>query len=146
MTGIEIPVLAQQLGPVLAPYLPYLLKGVKKAGEAAAAMGKKIVEADWDKALRVWEKLRPHVEKQPDVQKRVEEAAEKVEDPRAEMLLTWELEKVLKAMPPQEVYEIQSMVQEAKSETRVVTASGTRSVAIGGDANRAKIDTGDKKN
>jgi hypothetical protein len=145
MTGIDIPVLAQTLGPYLAPYLPYLLKGVKKAGEVAAAMGKMVVEADWAKAVRIWEKLRPQVEKQPEIKDRMEEASKKPDDPRVEVILTWELEKVLAALPPQDVREIQNMVTEIKSETRVTTASGPAAVAIGGDANRANIRTNVKK-
>ena len=43
----------------LAPYLPYLLKGLKLAGqEAAKALGEKAGEQGFEQAKALWEKLR----------------------------------------------------------------------------------------
>ena len=144
---IEIPLLAQQLSSLLAPFLPYLIKGGITAGEEAAkALGKKFSEASWNLAVKVWTKLGEKVAQDPDVEKRVQEVAEKSSDPRAEAMLSWDLEKVLAALQPNELNEIQNMMNQTTTETRTVTASGERSVAIGGNVSGSTISTGDTYN
>jgi urease accessory protein UreF len=143
MTLPTIPEVAKEAAPVLLPYLPYLLKGIKKAGELATAASQKLGEVQWDVVLKVWDRLRPTVEKQPEVKERLEEVAENKEDPDAETMLAWELRKVLAELPEKEVQEVHNLIQQTRSETRTVTASGERSVAIGGDASNATISTGD---
>jgi hypothetical protein len=133
----SIAALASQLAPAVLPYLPYLLKGVNY-------VGKKLGEVNWDVVLKVWERLRPQVEEQPEVKQHLEEAAQKPDDPRAAALVSWDLEKILAALPPQQLTEIQTMLSQSTTETRTVTASGERAVAIGGSADHATITTGDQ--
>ena len=53
------PQLPAQLAQFLAPYLPYLVKGVKLAGqEAAKKLGEKASEQGFDHAKALWDKLR----------------------------------------------------------------------------------------
>ena len=140
MTLVNIPQLATQLSPLILPYIPHLLKGAKRAAEWT---GEKLSEIDWDTALKIWDKLKPQVEKQPEVKQDLERVAEKTDDKRSETVLSWDLEKLLAALPPQQVNEIQNIITETKTEIRTTTASGERSVAIGGDASGSTISTGD---
>jgi urease accessory protein UreF len=144
MSALAIPQLASEIGPMLLPYLPYLLKGAKKAGDLATQVGQKLGEVNWDVVIKVWDKLRPQVEKQPEVKERLEEVAERKEDPRAETLLAWELEKILENLPSKDLQDIHNLIQQSQVETRTTIASGERSVAIGGDASNAQITTGDQ--
>jgi urease accessory protein UreF len=144
MSALAIPQFASEIGPMLLPYLPFLLKGAKKAGDLATQAGRKLGTVDWDVVIKVWEKLRPQVEKQPEVKQRLEEVAKRKEDPRAETLLAWELEKVLKNLSPKDLQDIHNLIQQSQHEMRTTIASGERSVAIGGDASSAEITTGDQ--
>jgi len=57
---MDYPQLSTQLVQFLAPYLPYLVKGLKLAGqEAAKKLGEKASEQGFDHAKALWEKLRP---------------------------------------------------------------------------------------
>ena len=142
---VEIAALAQQLSPIITPYLPHLLKGAKTLGkEALEKLGEKASEAGWNLAYKVWEKLDPIVKSKQEVADRLNEAAEKPDDPRSETLVSWELEKVLSALQPNEITEIQNILTKTKTETRTTIASGERSVAVGGDAPGATFITGDQ--
>jgi len=60
----------------LAPFLPYLLKGVKLAGqEAANKLGEKAGEQGFEQAKALWERLRPKVEARPAVLEAAQDAA-----------------------------------------------------------------------
>ncbi|HEX7974470.1 MAG TPA: hypothetical protein VF498_08690 [Anaerolineales bacterium] len=139
----DIPPLAQQLAPLVLPALPYLLKGAKKVGDILTTAGQKAGEIQWDVVFKIWEKIHPQVEQQPEVKKRLEEVAQKPDDPRAATLLSWDLEKVLAALKPDELTEIQNTLNQSRTEKRTTIAKGERSVAIGGDASGNTIITGD---
>jgi hypothetical protein len=114
---IEAAPLVQQLAPILAPALPYLLKYTAAGKDAAKkALGDKFVEDTWNKATAIWKILKPEVEKKPEVANELEEVAQKPNDPRAETILSWQIEKILKAMPLDKLKEIQGIVGESKSE------------------------------
>jgi hypothetical protein len=136
--------LAQQLAGLLAPALPFLAGPTATALKDAAgkAAGGKLGEAAWDKAVKVWEKLLPQVEREPEVSKAIKEVAEKGDDPRAEAILSWELEKLLKALPDETLKEIKGIL-EAKTEGGAAIAID-RGVAIGGNASDNVIITGDR--
>ena len=140
MTPLTVPQIANEIGPMLLPYLPYLLKGAKKAGDLAADIGRKLGDVEWDTVFKIWEKLRPQVEKQPEVKEQFKKVAER-ED---EKLLAWELEKVLENLHQQELQEIHNLIQQSKNEFRTTSASGERSVAIGGGVSGSTITTGDQ--
>ena len=144
MTLPDLPDLAQQLAPTLLPFLPYLLKGAKSALDLATAAWRKLGEVEWDTVFKIWERIKPQIDRQPEVKKHLEEAAQKPDDPRAAALVSWDLEKILAALPPQQVSEIHQILTQTRTESRTVTASGERAVAIGGDAPGASINTGDQ--
>jgi hypothetical protein len=122
--------LAQQIAVLLAPFLPGLMKAGSKAVETA---GGKAGEAAWNKAVNLWSKLRPQVEKEPEVAKALQELAEKGDDPRAQAVLSWQLEKLLAALPPETLEEIREIVAEPGHETHITIATGG-SIAVGRDA------------
>jgi hypothetical protein len=144
MTLPTIPVVAKEAAPILLPYLPYLLKGIKKAGELATAAGRKLGEVQWDVVLGVWDRLRPAVEKQPEVKERMEEVAENNNDPDAETMLAWELRKVLAELPEKDVQEVHNLIQLSRSKKEKINQPGSRNIAIIGDVNQSSFSTGDQ--
>lgn len=133
--------LAKEAAALLAPFLSRLM-GTASAGAMKAA-SKKAGEAAWDRAARLWYKLWPQVEKEPKVAKALQEVAETGDDPQeVEAVISFNLKKIMKDLPPETLAEIQNIFAESNSETRVA-ASGDRSVAVGGDST-APIITGDK--
>jgi hypothetical protein len=135
--------LAQQIAVQLAPVLPYLIVPTAVAAKEAAekAAGEKIGEAAWNQIVNLWSKLKPEVEKEPEVVKTLQEVAQKPDDPRAETILSWQIEKILKAMPKEKLKEIQGIVGESRSEFRVTIATNG-GIAIGGNAKGIIISTG----
>jgi hypothetical protein len=123
----------------LAPFLPYVVQaGHKVAGKAADAIGEEAANY----AQRLWERLRPGVEAKPAAQEAVEEVAKSPEDEDALGALRIQLRKLLEE--DQELAaELTSIWQEARA-ANVVTASGERSVAVGGDVSGSTIITGDQ--
>ena len=127
--------LVQQAAELMAPLLPYLMIPTANAAKDAAikALGGKFVEATWNKATAIWEKFRPEVEKKPDVAQALSEVAEKIDDPNAEAVLSWQLKKVMADMPSKDIDEIRSIFSDKTNEVQVTVASNG-SVAIGGNA------------
>jgi hypothetical protein len=123
----------------LAPFLPYVVQaGHKVAGKAADAIGEEAANY----AQRLWERLRPGVEAKPAAQEAVEEVAKSPEDEDALGALRIQLRKLLEE--DQELAaELTSIWQEARA-ANVVTASGERSVAVGGNVSGSTIITGDQ--
>jgi hypothetical protein len=140
-----IEALAQQIATQLAPVLPYLAAPTALAAKdaAAKAAGGKVGEAAWNKAVNLWSKIRPAVEKEPEVAKALQEVAQKPEDPRTEAILSWQLEKILASMPTKELNEIQGIVNKSRSEVRVITAMNG-GIAIGGNATGNIMFTNDR--
>jgi len=80
----------------LAPYLPYLLKGVKLAGqEAAKKLGEKAAEGGFEQAKALWDKLRPKVEARPAALEAAQDAAAHPDDADALAALRLQLKKLL---------------------------------------------------
>jgi len=137
------PQLPAQLVQLLAPYLPYLVKGIKLAGqEAAKKLGEKASEQGFDHAKALWEKLRPKVEAKPAALEAVQDAAEHPDDEDALAALRLQLKKLLAEDQPL-AQELARLLQQAQAGGRTVTASGNRSVAIGGNVSGSVIVTGD---
>lgn len=111
---------------VLAPVLPYL---VEKAGHVAAGEAiKKVGKEAWG----LWEKLRGAVQANPAASQAVDDLAAQPDDEDLRAVLRVQLKKLLQADP--------SLADEVAR--LIVTASGDRSVAAGGDV-RGTIITGD---
>ena len=136
---MDYPQLSTQLVQFLAPYLPYLVKGLKLAGqEAAKKLGEKASEQGFDHAKALWEKLRP--------KKNVEQVAQTVAAlPDNQALREALREEIARALQEDSALreEIARLWGEAQASGVTVTASGDRSVAIGGNVSGSVIITGD---
>ena len=138
------PQLPAQLVQFLAPFLPYLLEGAKVAGqEAAKVLGKRTSEHGLDQAKTLWEKLRPKVEAKPAALEAVQETAAHPNDEDALAALRLQLKKLL-AEDQALAQELARLLEQAHPAGQNVTASGDRSVAIGGNVSGSVIVTGDR--
>jgi len=132
--------LAQNVVAFLAPFLPYLVK----AGEGAAKeAGKKFTGEAWERAQGLWNKLRPKVEEKPAAQEVVQDLAKDPNDRDLQAALRVQLKKLL-SEDQDLAQEISALFAEAKEAGVTVTASGERSVAIGGSVSGSTITTGDQ--
>ena len=125
----------------LAPFLPTLVKAGEKAVEKAA-------DAVSDEAFKyagaLWEKLRPKVDAKPAAKEAAEDAAAHPDNEDAVASLRRQLEKLLEEDRGL-ADDVARIWQEAKAANVVqVTASGERSVAVGGDVTGSTIVTGDQ--
>lgn len=132
--------LAAQLAGLLAPFLPKLLETTAASGKKAVdTLAEKAGGAAWNKAVSVWNMLRPEVEKEPEVAKAIQDVALNAEDPDAKIALAWQLKKL--TLPPTTLAGIQKIVAESKSDFRITTAD-RGGVAIGGNVSGGTIFAG----
>jgi hypothetical protein len=90
------PQLPSQLVQFLAPFLPYLLKGLKLAGqEAAKKLGEKASEQGFEQTKALWDRLRPKVEARPAALEAAQDAAAHPDDADALAALRLQLRKLL---------------------------------------------------
>lgn len=125
----------------LAPFLPTLVK----AGEKVVA---KAADAASDEAFKyakaLWERLKPGVEAKPAAQEAADEVAARPDDEDALAALRLQLRKLLEADAQLEG-DVAAIWRQAEAANVVqVTASGERSVAVGGDVTGSTIVTGDQ--
>jgi len=128
--------LAQKIATFLMPLLPYLLKIGDKAAED---VGKKIGGEAWDKAKALWDKLRR--------KKSVEQVAQTAAAlPDNQALREALREEIARALQEDSTLqrEVARLWGEAGAAGVTVTASGSHSVAIGGDVIGSTIITGDR--
>jgi hypothetical protein len=138
--------LPAQLVQLLAPFLPYLFKGAKLAGqEAAKKLGEKAGEQGFEQAKTLWEKLRPKVEAKPAALEAAQDAATHPDDEDTLAALRLQLKKLL-AEDESLAQEMTRLLEQARAAGKNVTASGSRSVAIGGNVSGSVIVTGDNNN
>jgi hypothetical protein len=138
---MDIVALTHAVTTTLVPVLPYLLKAGEKAAEEA---GKKAAGETWDWAKELWTRLRPKVEAKPAALEAVRDVAQTPDDEDAQAALRVQLKKLL-AEDQTLTEEVTDWWQRAKAAGVMVTASGDRSVAIGGDVLGSTIVTGDRK-
>lgn len=139
---LDLSQLAAQIGPILAPFLPYLLKGVKKAGEKAfEKAGEKLTETGWEKAGKIWGKIRPVAEKKPATLETLAKVSEHPEDPKSETVLEWSIQELLRDMPDEILVDLKQIVNEGTNTINL--ASGDRSIAINGGVENSVINSGD---
>jgi hypothetical protein len=133
--------LPAQLVQLLAPYLPYLVKGVELAGqEAAKKLGEKAGEQGFEQAKALWDKLRH--------KKNVEQVAQTVAAlPDNQALREALREEIARALAEDDslAQELARLLPQSGPAGQTVIASGERSVAIGGNASGNVIITGDVK-
>ncbi|MFH8838070.1 hypothetical protein [Streptomyces sp. NPDC017868] len=127
-----------QLVDFLAPFLAPLLEGAGRATAAAAG------EA-WDHAARLWNRLADRVRDRPAALEAAQDVAESPDSTGARDALAWQLEKLLTADTAlrEELSALWKQATAAGVTVTNVTASGTRSIAIGGDVSGGSISTGD---
>ena len=144
---MDFTALAASLTTALLPLLPYLLK----AGEGAASQtGKNIADKtlEWGKSL--WSKLQPKVEAKPAALEAAQDAALNPDDKDAQGALRRQLAKLLES-DQSLAEEVKRWLDEGKASGNitaggnVVTASGERSIAIGGNATNNTFNTNDQK-
>jgi len=128
--------LAQKIAAFLLPFLPHLLKVGDKAAEE---VGKKIGGEGWERAKALWGKLRH--------KKNVEQVAQTVAAlPDNQALRDALREEIARALQEDGALreEVARLWGEAGAAGVTVTASGDRSVAVGGDVSGSVILTGDR--
>jgi hypothetical protein len=131
--------LPAQLVQFLTPFLPYLVKGVKLAGqEAAKKLGEKAGEQSLEQAKALWDKLRR--------KKNVEQVAQTAAAlPDNQALREALREEIARALAEDEslAQELARLLPQSGPAGQTVIASGERSVAIGGNVSGSTIITGD---
>ena len=137
---MDIAVLASSLTTVLVPLLPYLLKAGEKAAEET---GKTVAvqTLDWGKSL--WSKLKPKVEAKPAALEAVQDAAQAPGDEDLQAALRVQLQKLL-TEDQSFAEEVSRWLEQGKAAGINVSATGERSVAIGGNVKGSTIVTGDQ--
>jgi hypothetical protein len=134
------PQLPAQLVQFLAPFLPYLVKGLKLAGqEAAKKLGEKAGEQSLDHAKAMWDKLRR--------KKNVEQVAQTVAAlPDNQALREALREEIARALAEDQTLaqELARLLEQTRPAGQTVIASSSRSVAIGGNVSGSVIVTGDE--
>jgi hypothetical protein len=104
--------LAQQLASILAPALPHLIAGAnKKAIEGASKMAG---EEAWLKAEQIWSKIKPDIEKNPEINLSIHDAIERKGNFTTEPMLSRELEKL--KLSQETLDDIRRIISEAKLE------------------------------
>jgi len=128
--------LAQKIAVFLSPLLPYLLKVGEKAAEEA---GKKLGGEAWDKAKALWDKLG----RKDKVKTAAEATIALPDNPAIQQGLETEIARALKEDDALREG-IARLWGEAEAAGVTVTASGDRSVAVGGSVSGSVIITGDQ--
>ena len=134
----DINALALQSVQILAPFLPYLIKGGIEAGKAAAGkLGELAAEKGWAQAKELWDKLSDH-EKVKDAAKT---AAKLPDDADAQAALRLQIKLVLA-----ENAKLASALEEllAQPPAQNIVKADNGAVAIGGNASNNMIITGDR--
>ena len=137
---MDVAVLASSLTTALVPLLPFLLKAGEKAAEET---GKTVAGQSLEWAKSLWTKLKPKVEAKPAALEAAEDVAKSPEDEDLQATLRVQLRKLL-TEDQSLAEEVSRWLEEGKAAGNIVTASGERSVAIGGDAKGNTIVTGDR--
>jgi hypothetical protein len=133
---LNIVELAQKISAFLLSLLPYLLKIGDKAAEEA---GKKIGGEGWERAKALWDKLR----RKKNVEQVAQTAAALPDNQALRDALREEIAHALQEDGDLRE-EIARLWGEAEAAGVTVTASGDRSVAVGGDVSGSVIITGDR--
>lgn len=136
---MDIGALASSLTAALVPLLPYLLKAGEKAAEET---GKTVANQSLEWAKTLWTKLKPKVEAKPAALEAAQDVARAPEDEDLQAVLRVQLRKLL-TEDQSLAEEVSRWLEQCKAAGITVTASGERSVAIGGNVKGSTIVTGD---
>ena len=135
---MDINLLASSLTTALVPLLPYLLKA------GAEETGKKAVDQSLEWAKSIWTKLKPGVEAKPEALEAALDIAQSPDDQDAQAAFRRQLKKLL-TEDQSLAEEVSRWLEQSKAAGNTVTASGERSVAIGGHAKGNTFVTGDRQ-
>ena len=95
---MDIPKLAAETAALLAPFLPYLIKGGKIAAKAAfEEAGKKFTETTWNKAEEVWKKIWDKAKKKEAAKEAIEDAANHPTEEDAQAAFRRQLTKLIES-------------------------------------------------
>src|SRR5262245_58360753 len=125
---MDIGAMANSVTTALVPLLPYLLKAGEKAAEET---GKTVANQslEWGKSL--WSKLKPKVEAKPAALEAAQDVAQSPQNQDLQAALRVQLNKLL-TEDQSLAEEVGRWLDQGKAAGNIVTASGERSVAIGG--------------
>ena len=137
---MDIGTVANSAATVLAPLLPYLLKAGEKVAEET---GKAVTDQSREWAKSLWTKLRPKVAAKPAALEAAQDVAQSPEDKDAQAAFRQQLKKLL-TEDQSLAEEVSSWLDQGKAAGITVTASGERSVAIGGNVKGSTIVTGNQ--
>ena len=137
---MDIGALASSLTTALVPLLPYLLQAGEKVAQET---GKAITEQSLEWAQSLWTKLKPKVDAKPAALEAAHDAAQTPDDEDARAALRVQLKKLL-TEDQSLAEEVSRWLEQGKAAGIVLTASGDRSAAIGGDVKGSTIITGDR--
>jgi hypothetical protein len=137
---MDIGALASSVTTALVPLLPYLLKAGEKAAEET---GKAVAGQSWEWVQSLWAKLKPKVDAKPIALEAAQDVAQMPNNADAQGALRLQLYKLL-TEDQSLAEEVSRWLEQGKAAGITVTASGERSVAIGGDVKGSTIVTGDQ--
>jgi hypothetical protein len=125
----------------LAPFLPTLVRAGSCLAERAADA---VSDEAFTYARALWEKLKPGIEERPSAQEAAEAVAAQPENAAALEALRVQVGNLLDEDPKLKS-DVAGIWQQAQTANVVqVTATGDRSVAVGGDVTGSTIITGDQ--
>jgi hypothetical protein len=124
---MDLITVAQAAAAVLAPLLPYLVKGGE---EALKEVGKKTGGAAWEAGQSLWARLKGRIAGRPAAQEAAADVAKAPDDKQAQGALAWQLKKILEADPAL-AQELTAWARSAHQANIITIASGTGAVALG---------------
>ncbi len=133
---MDIAVLARDLVSILGPALPFLI------GAAQEATGQVVGEAISATAKKLWSKLHSKLESKPSIKEVALDLASHPDDEDAQAALRLQLKKLL-TDDTELANELASIVADARRPGIIVTASGDRAIAVGGNLMGSTMITGD---
>jgi hypothetical protein len=120
----------------LSPFLPHLLKlGGQAAETVTGVVSKEFGEAAWEKAQKIWQRLRPQVEAKDDLNVAASQVAAKPDSPARQAVFQEELAALLEENPDLRNAIAQIMQEDAADGTPstqiIQTVTGDQNQVIG---------------
>jgi hypothetical protein len=138
---VDFGLLAAGAVTLLVPFL----KGLLLSGQdAAQQLGEELGREGQSFARTLWEKLRGRVGEHPAAEEAVDDVVARPDDERARAALEWQVQKLLEedVSLAEDVQKVLQSAETANVITVTVTASGERSIAVGGNVSGSQFRTG----
>lgn len=136
----DLTVLTREVVHSVAPVVPFLVEMGEKVVATEAI--KRVGAASWELAKDLWVKIYPQLSKQAGFQDVVLDIAQDPDDEDTRGALRRQLKKLL-TEDAELASELETLLKATQQSANTAIASGTRSVAIGGNASGTFINTGD---